>query len=232
MTGLFSLREQEIFKTLKQLKDFNFVIIGGYAVNSYALPRFSVDCDIVINKKEIHEIQKILLSIGYVDKNIPKEIPYSGSFSRYEKKLSNDFMVSMDVLIDKVTDRNTGAEFNSEWIFKNSEKRKLIGKTITENLQVKIVNIDALIAMKIISCRKTDIRDIFMMLPNSKDKEWIKSEVSSRTDFKERITKIINYVNSKQFKDGLSGIYGYFEIKVFEKHRKEINKLGENSIFT
>lgn len=45
---LFSLREQEIFRILKEISECEFVLIGGYAVNAYALPRFSVDCDIVI----------------------------------------------------------------------------------------------------------------------------------------------------------------------------------------
>lgn len=49
---LFSKREKEIFESLKVLKDKRFVVIGGYAVNAYTLPRFSVDCDIVVNKKD------------------------------------------------------------------------------------------------------------------------------------------------------------------------------------
>ena len=45
------LRETEIFRVLKRLGEIEFVLIGGYAVNSYALPRFSEDCDIVIRKR-------------------------------------------------------------------------------------------------------------------------------------------------------------------------------------
>ncbi|MEK6837517.1 MAG: hypothetical protein AABX69_02600, partial [Nanoarchaeota archaeon] len=81
---------------------------------------------------------------------------------------------------------------------------------------------DALLVMKIISCRPTDIRDAFMMIPNAKDKEWIKSEITLRYDLRNRINKIIDKVTSKQFKDGLSGVYGYFDAKVFEKHKKAI----------
>lgn len=35
------------------------MLIGGYAVNSYALPRFSVDCDIV-TKTDAEKITDIL----------------------------------------------------------------------------------------------------------------------------------------------------------------------------
>ena len=221
----FPLREQEIFDTLMQLKDCDFVVVGGYAVNAYALPRFSVDCDIVVRDAEkLHEIEKILLKIGYKKEDSP-EMQYSGNFARYEKKLENSFGVSIDVLIEKVTDRMTGVTFSAEWVFQNSGKKQLKGKTITEEIQLKIIGIDALIVMKIISCRATDIRDVFMMLPNARSKEWIKSEVSSRYDFKERIAKIAEKVDSKQFKDGLSGVYGYFDAKVFEKHKKAIMSL-------
>ena len=226
---LFSLREQEIFNTLLQLRDCDFAVIGGYAVNAYALPRFSVDCDIVVNDAEkLHEIEKILLKIGYKKEDSP-EMQYSGNFARYEKKLENSFSVSIDVLIGKVTDRMTGVTFSAEWISQHSEKKHLKGKTITEEIQLKIIDIDALIVMKIISCRATDIRDVFMMLPNAKNKEWIKSEISSRYDLKDRIAKMAEKVASKQFKDGLSGIYGYFDAKVFEKHKKAIISL-QNSI--
>ena len=61
MADLFQLREKEIFETLRKLKDRNFVLIGGYAVNAYTLPRFSVDCDIVIYKDDLESIAKDLL---------------------------------------------------------------------------------------------------------------------------------------------------------------------------
>ncbi len=222
----FSLREEEIFHTLKELKGCDFAVIGGYAVNAYALPRFSVDCDIVIrNENELEKIEKTLQKAGYYKKCLPKEAQYSGSFSRHEKVLENGFKVSMDILIHMVTDRMTGAAFSADWIFDNSSKRVLKGKTITEELKLRVINLDALLAMKIVSCRATDIRDVFMMITNAKNRKWIKSETALRCDFKDRISKIIEKITSKQFKDGLSGVYGYFDTKVFEKHKKAILKL-------
>ncbi len=221
-TELFSLREQEIFNILKQLKNNDFVIIGGYAVNAYTLPRFSVDCDIVIKEHELKQIEKVLSNNGYIKEEQNADVPYSGSFSRHEKKLENNFSVNLDILINAVTDRATGATFNAEWVFKNSKKNILKGKTITEELQVRIIDIDALIVMKIISCRSTDIRDVFMMFPYIKNKEGVRSEVSARCDFTDRMKRLTEKVTSKQFKDGLSGVYGYFDEKVFEKHKKAL----------
>ena len=220
---LFSLREEEIFQILKALSGCSFVVIGGYAVNAYGLPRFSVDCDIVVkDNNELKRIESILLERGYKKEEPNAEAQYSGSFLRYEKILDNNFAVSVDILVQNVADRMTGVKFEADWIFENSKIRVLKGKTITEELKLRIINIDALLVMKTVSCRATDIRDVFMMLPNAEDREWIKSEITARYDFKDRIRKIIEKINSKQFKDGLSGIYGYFDQTVFEKHKKAI----------
>jgi len=226
MKDLFSLREEEIFNTLKALQRCSFVVIGGYAVNVYTLPRFSVDCDIVIKEeKELKNIEKILFSIGYKKKITPENIPYSGKFCRYEKRLSNSFLVSIDLLVESVMDRDTRVIFSAEWVFEHSSIKILRGKTMMEELRLKIVNVDALIVMKTISCRSTDIRDIFMMLPNTENKGWIISEISVRYDLGNRLSKIIETVNSKQFKDGLSGVYGKLDQKTFEKHKKAILSL-------
>ena len=82
------VREKEIFETLKRISKFAFVVIGGYAVNVYALPRFSVDCDIVVNdKEEADAISDELKKIGYAIQESKSDIPYHGNFIRYEKEI-------------------------------------------------------------------------------------------------------------------------------------------------
>ena len=44
----------------------------------------------------------------------------------------------------------------------------------------------------------------------------------------ERISIIVDKVNSKQFRDGLSGIYGYIDMNTFEKHKKLILSFRKN----
>ena len=68
---LLQLREGEIFETLKKIRNFNFVLIGGYAVNCYTLPRFSVDCDIVVDNAE--EAAKIGKEIEKMDSEFRDE---------------------------------------------------------------------------------------------------------------------------------------------------------------
>lgn len=227
MADLFQLREKEIFETLKKIRARKFVLIGGYAVNAYTFPRFSVDCDIVIYKEDFEGIKKDLFSIGYKESDEKSGVPYQGKFARFEKTIQKNFMVSIDILIDEVLDRQTQAKFSSGWVFANSKTRVLRGKTITEELKLRIINLEALFTMKIISCRSTDIRDIFLMISDTKrgDLEFIKKEVSARFNLKDRLEKVIKEINSQQFKDGLQGVFGIIDNKLFERNKKEFSDL-------
>ena len=227
--NLFSLREKEIFETLKRIKDFDFVVIGWYAVSSYTPPRFSVDCDIVVkDKEELKKIERELIAFKYTEKKIDRtKLPYYGDFYSFEKELQNNFKVSFDVLFKEVSDRQTGIAFPAEWIFENSEVRSLKGKTISEELKLRIANPDSLIIMKISSCRLNDIRDVFMLVVHAKDKKWIKGEISKKYNFYERFNKLKDKITSKQFKDGLQGVFGIIDNKLFEKHKNAVLNLAE-----
>jgi hypothetical protein len=221
---LLQLREKAIFETLKGLGE-DFVLIGGYAVNAYTLPRFSVDCDIVVRDAKVAKSIERKLSEYYAVENSDQDLPYSGSFIRLEKKLQNDFRVSMDILVAEILDRQTGATFSADWVFRNSEIRKLRGKTIAESLELRIINLDALFVMKAVSARGTDIRDVFMMAPGIKDMAWVKAEIEKRYNVNDRLDRILKTVDSRPFRDGLQGVYGQVEDKVFEKHGDAIRGL-------
>ncbi|MBI4452588.1 hypothetical protein HY637_04105, partial [Candidatus Woesearchaeota archaeon] len=118
-------------------------------------------------------------------------------------------------MVKNVYDRQTKAMFAAEWVFRNSALRTLKGKTIAEELKLRIVKPDALVVMKFVSCRNADIRDIFMLMPKVKDFEWVKREIAERVDFNDRFLKIKEKINSTQFKDNLQGVYGHIDNKLF-----------------
>jgi len=224
---LLQLRETEIFETLKKIRNLDFVIVGGYAVNAYTLPRFSVDCDIVIKGQEEREkIKEILENNGYFKtkqfSNIEKID--ENKFERYQKVIANNFKVSVDVMIGEVLDRNTQAKFSAEWVFQNSQIRILRGKTVSDELKLRIVNSDALFVMKLSSCRLNDIRDLFLLAPLVKKKEWVKQEVASRYDLHERISKALKTINDPHFKNNLQGVFGFVDDKLFEHHKKIVQE--------
>ena len=218
---MLQLREKEIFETLKKIKSQRFVLIAGYAANAYTLPRFSVDCDLVVeNKDSAVKIAKELEKIGYA-----KAEDTYGNFLKYEKTIIKNFKVTVDFLIENVSDRKSRAVFSAEWAFRNSELRVLKGKTVPEQLKLRIINPNALVAMKIVSCRSTDIRDVFMLMPQIEDIEWVRKEVSERCEFKKQFLVINDKITSLQFKDNLQGVYGFMDNNAFEKHKKAILRL-------
>lgn len=179
-----------------------------------------------MDETELMKIEQKLVEIGYTKGTASKPNTIYGEFERYEKRLKDDFEVTIDILIKDVLDRRTNATFSAKWVFQNSEMRVLKGKTIQEELKLRIIDIDALFAMKMLSCRSTDIRDLFMLVLDIEDADWIKQEVSKRYDYNDRFSKIKNKITSKQFKDGLQGVFGFIDDKVFNKHRGLILKLG------
>ena len=225
--NLFQMREKEIFETLKNLKTQKFVLIGGYAVNVYTLPRFSIDCDIVVYAEDFSAIKKVLNKLGYKESQEISELPYHGKFTRFEKEIKENFKVSMDILIQEIKDRQTESVFSAKWVFDNSRMRLLRGKTITEVLKLKVINPEALFVTKMISCRTADIRDIFLLVSGIKNKAWIKQEVSKRFSFEDRLNKIKKEINLKQFKDGLQGVFGFIDNKLFEKHKSLVLSFDE-----
>ena len=214
---------------LNSLRGLEFVVIGGYAMNAYTLPRFSVDCDIVIRSENgLRKIEKELSNSGYQKVQFERKNLIAGNFSRYEKILEFQFIVSFDILVHSVTDRQAEVVFSADWVFEHSSERMLKGKTFFEDLKVRIIDLDALLAMKIAACRQTDIRDVFMMMPFAGDKQWIISEVAKRCNLKVRIAKILEKITSRQFQDGLSGVYGKVDKELFEKYRKAVFDLAES----
>ena len=186
-----------------------------------------MDCDIVVKDgNELKKIGVIIQKIGSKKTGNVEAAQYSGSFARYEKKLENNFAVCIDILIHKITDRMTSSIFTADWIFKNSSIRMLKGKTIPEELKLRIINPDALVAMKIVSCRNADIRDVFMLMPQAKNSEWVKKEVSERCNFKDKFLRIKEKITSAQFKDNLQGVHGHVDRNLFEKHEKAVLGIG------
>ena len=220
------IREREIFRILKKLIGRKFVVIGGYAVNVYTLSRFSVDCDLAVKKEEAKKISMILEQEGYKKEKTRDNLPYYGEFVRYEKEINKNFKVSFDILIEKVIDRQTGAYFDVDWILSNSEFKILKGKTFKEEIKAKIPSAEVLVIMKLLSCRISDIRDIFMIIPNVKDYDYIRNVVSEKTDFNNQFKKLIDTISSKNFKDNLQGVFGFIPEHLFDRNKKLISKLN------
>ncbi|MFA6327879.1 MAG: hypothetical protein WCY41_00345 [Candidatus Micrarchaeia archaeon] len=217
----FAVREKEVFGALEALvhSKCKFAVIGGYAVNAYALPRFSVDCDLVASKDGARKVAHKLLACGFHRVPLPKHAPYV-NFVRLEKEVLPSIVAAFDILYDEVHDRQSGTTFTAEWIFLHSSIVSLPAKTFAGQLKVRVVDADTLFVMKFCCARATDIRDIFMFCDKVKDWEWARAEIAARMDLAAQHRKIMQKVSGTEFRKDLGGVYGYVEPAAFGKRLK------------
>jgi hypothetical protein len=205
----FVNRENEILRMLKRLIEerLDFVVVGGYAVSGLARHRFSVDCDIVVSKRELSKFEKTLKKEGFkrhVRKTGFDEI-YAGEFISYKKEV-DDLPVTIDLLVGSLVCRATRASWSFSYIRKHSIEAVITG--IETSVSCRIPEKELLIAFKIHSARRTDIRDIIMLRDGSDLEKTLKHLRKGKMDaLKTQINKIIEALNDKNLVDSLKGVF-------------------------
>jgi len=215
----FELREKEVFRILEKLKHIDkVVLIGGYALNSYVeFPRFSIDCDLIVYDEK--EIMEILKKEGY------KLVEHRNDFARFERKV-DVVKVGIDILIKKVIDRQSGIAFDLADILKDSAIRELPSKSDARlKIRFRIAGPEMLFILKFASLRDQDIRDIFILsthdLNRGKIKELVKKYFSDEL-LENRIKKLKESIESKNFIDSLQGVYGKLPEEFIVRNKKRL----------
>ncbi len=223
----FAEREKFLFSVLKQISGkADFVVIGGYAINAYALPRFSIDCDIVVqNRKSSEQIRKLLENAGFKERASGKP-PYVGGFVAMASK---EPQATFDILSGAVEDRLSGTIFPAEMIFENSSKRAIFGKGSPMQLSCRVADPELLFLMKACPSRSTDIRDLFMLSSIKLDIEKM-CKMAKQINAKIDAGKILSKIGSKGFLNALQGVYGKLPAEQYEKTLKKARKNIEKLI--
>ncbi len=212
-------RERIVLETLSKIPKQNAVLIGGYAVNAYVPPRFSIDCDLVI-LGNVKAIEDALKRDGYA-KEEAGDVPY-GNYIRYVREKEK---VSFDLLVNSVLDRESGVVFEAELFEKYSRKRVTVGRANPVRIEMKIADPELLFAMKFVSARKQDVRDIFMLA--GEDLEWdlVAKMISDKCKsdmVKERIDLIKHSIESKDYRDSIHGPFGKMPDERFNSCKKRL----------
>jgi len=223
---VLELREAIILEALRELPK-DFVLIGGYAVNAYVPPRFSIDCDLFVFG-EISEIRKILLKIGFEETE--RGNVHYGEYLRFIRKSDK---VSFDLLLNSVLDRETGVIFESNLFKQYSRERITVGRANPIRIKLRIADPELLFVLKFVSARRQDIRDIFMLSGTEMDWELIKELVKKKCAaelVEKRIKSIKEKVTSVSYRDSLHGAFGKIPNKIFENCEenmiKSLDELG------
>lgn len=198
-------RERSVLGILQKIPKQNVVLIGGYAVNAYAPPRFSIDCDLVVFGSP-KAIESVLKSNGF-SRTEAEDVP-QGRYIRYFRE---EDKVAFDLLVNSVFDRNTGIVFEGELFKKYSKRRVTVGRATPVRIEMLIADPEILFAGKFVTARRQDVRDIFMLA--GEDLEWdkIANLIKEKCDSKlirKRIETIRASIESKGYRDSLHGPFG------------------------
>jgi len=216
---MLDARESIIIRTLQRLPREDVVLIGGYAVNAYVPPRFSIDCDLVVLGNS-SKLESFLREDGF-RKVGEGDVSYD-SYVRYEME---KVKVSFDLLKNSVVDRDTEIVFEGELFRKYSAERTTVGRAVPTRIKMRIADPELLFAMKFVSGRRQDVRDMFMLAGG--DLNWdLVSELVSAKCGRElmgmRSRSISRDVQSESFRDSLQGPFGRIPSERFELCRKRL----------
>lgn len=227
----FVKRENELMLILNRFieETVDFIVVGGYAVSGLGSHRFSVDCDVVIPKKEMSKVERFLQRHGF-RKNVEKsgfDETYAGEFKSYKKKVG-DLPITFDLLVESLTCRTTGAVWSFDYIKKHSIETSIAGIEIAVNCRVP--EKELMIAFKVHSARRTDVRDIVMLMENTDSEKVLSHMKRGKTELlKLQVSKIMEMLNDVKLIDSLRGVFRLtVDVKKQIEHaRKNLESLSK-----
>ena len=227
----FVKRENEMLRVLKRLtgEKLDFIVVGGYAVSGLAKHRFSVDCDIVLPKRELKKFEEILKEEGF-ERHVRKtgfDKIYAGEFVSYKKEV-NELPVTIDILVGSLVCRATGAAWSFDYIKKNSIEANITG--IETSVICRIPEKELLIAFKVHSARRADIRDIIMLREDANFEKVLKHiKKGGKEALRKQIQRITEALEDPNLVDSLKGV---FVLSVDVKKQIESTRKDMKAILT
>ena len=113
--------------------------------------------------------------------------------------------------MSSVVDRDTGVAFEGELFREHSAERTTVGGSVPTRIKMRIVDPELLFAMKFVSGRKQDTRDIFMLAGVALEWNVVSEIISGKCDsdlIREKIKSTMALVDSKNYRDSLQGPFG------------------------
>lgn len=203
-------RERACLGLLRKLPK-RFVLIGGYAASSYEFPRFSVDLDLVVSSRDLGEIEEVIKKEGFTLVKEKGEFSkwYKGKILRFEKKVDS-LPISVDLFVDFVQARQTDAAYSFDYLWRNSENRKVTGFGIKESVEARVANREMLIALKMNSMRIADQRDIIALCTGEVDLSKLVSHLkrAPREKILKNIETLISTLENPESRDSIKGVFG------------------------
>jgi len=205
----FVERENEILKTIQSIVEarLDFIVVGGYAVSALAKHRFSVDCDVVIPQDSLGKIGEVLERKGF-QRHVERsgfDETYGGEFVSYKKEIIG-LPVTIDLLVNSLVCRSTEASWSFEYIKKHSVEANIPGTGAS--VSCRIPEKELLIAFKIHSGRRADVRDLVMLRENADLEKVIRHMRRGNIEaLKNQINNVVSALEDKKLVDSLKGVF-------------------------
>ncbi len=217
--------ENEILGVLRQIYPLsdNFVLIGGYAADAYSpLPRYSVDCDIVITQSNLQTFTTILEKKGFSDRKVIYRNDIEGIKTLKLKKQIGSRYAALELLTDGAKCRQTGAVWSYSEIKESSEDRVVLG--VTDSARSRVARRELLIAMKLHSGRGPDLRDVVMMV---EDTDWkVVEKYAKKGDLAKVVNQLDSAVENLSKEEFLLGLKAAYSSKSTEDKRVKLALTG------
>ncbi|MGQ0535610.1 MAG: nucleotidyl transferase AbiEii/AbiGii toxin family protein [Methanobacteriota archaeon] len=213
------VREKAVLETLQKAPKENVVLVGGYAINAYVPPRFSIDCDLVV-LGDSSKVEALLKGEGFV-KAEKGDVP-DGSYVRYEREKER---VSFDLLIDVVLDRQSGVSFDTPLFEKHSKTRTTVGRVNPIRIEMRIADPELLFAMKFVAGRRQDVRDLFMLAGENLDWNVVTEILRERCKpefIEKRVKTIRKGFEGENYRPSLQGAYGKMPDRKYEECKAKL----------
>jgi hypothetical protein len=225
----FIERENEILTMLKSMGEakLDFVVVGGYAVSALARHRFSVDCDVMIPKTKLEEFGNTLAKKGF-RKLVEKagfDEAYGGAFVSY-KKLVGRLPVTFDLLVGSLICRATEAAWSYEYVNRHSVEAIVAGTQAS--VPCRIPERELLITFKVHSARRTDVRDLVMLIENAELEKIVSHLKRGNIEaLAGQVKKVVSMLKDENLVDSLKGVFTLTADvkKQIEKTRKVMDNI-------
>jgi len=231
MAALFVERENEILKTIRVFTDagLDFVVVGGYAVSGLGRHRFSVDLDVVIDEKDLGAFAKILEEREF-ERHAERagfDWVYGGRFVSYVKRIDG-LPVTADLLVGSLVCRATRASWSYGYIKRHSMVAEVAG--IELSARCRVPERELLIALKIHSGRRADLRDVVVLMEKVNVEKVIKHlRRGNLRRLRIQINRMLEMLRDPRLTDSLKGVFTIRRnvTDEIEKTRKALEKIRE-----
>lgn len=222
-------RENEILRTIRRLREENldFIVVGGYAVSALARHRFSVDCDMVVPQERRVKFDEVLKREGF-SKHVQKagfDAAYGGEFISYAKKV-DELPVTVDLLVGSLVCRATEASWSFDYIRRFSVIATILGYGFS--VECRIPERELLIAFKLHSGRRADVRDFVVLRENANRSKVLKHlKRGDEHKLKEQIAVVLRALEDKNLVDSLKGVFTIDSavVKPIDNAKKDLQSL-------